>query len=102
MTVDNLDVLLQDINIWRGQVGLPAQTKLNSNDAQRVNLGGKEGAVFDFAGPQADKPEKRVVVAMVFHGSDLWFFKIIGPADLVSAQKPGFMSFVQSAEFGPQ
>jgi hypothetical protein len=102
MTVDNLDVLLQDINIWRGQVGLPPQPKLNANDAERVNLGGKEGAVFDFAGPQADKPEKRVVVAMVFHGSDLWFFKIIGSADLVTAQKPAFVSFVQSAEFGPQ
>ncbi len=102
MEAANLEALLQDINIWRGQVGLPAQPKLNADDAQRVNLGGKESAVFDFAGPQADKPEKRVVVAIVIHGRDLWFFKILGSADFVSAQKPGFVSFVQSAEFGAQ
>ena len=102
MEVANLDVLLQDINMWRDQVGLPPEDKLNADDPHRVTLGGKEGAVFDFAGPQADKPQKRVVVAMVVRGRDLWFFKIFGPADLVTAQKPGFLSFVQSAEFVPQ
>ncbi len=99
MEIANLDALLADINMWRGQVGLAPEEKLNANDPHRVNLGGKEGAVFDFAGPQADKPQSRVVVAMVVHGRDLWFFKIFGPADLVAAQKPGFLSFVQSAEF---
>lgn len=103
MSIENLDVLLQDMNMWRGQVGLPPKDKLNDVDPHKVPLGGnKDGALFDFAGPQADKPEKRVVVAMVVHGGAIWFFKILGPADLVTAQQPGFLSFVQSAEFAPQ
>ena len=104
MAVDNLDVLLQDINIWRGQVGLPAQDDKRNTDApQKVSLnGGKEALMFDFAGPKADKPERRVMVALVVRGRDLWFFKILGPADFVAAQKAGFVSFVQSAEFAPE
>ena len=61
--------------------------------------GAGPAALFEFAGPQADKPEKRVVVAMVLRGGDLWFFKIAGPAAVVEAQKPTFIGFVNSAEF---
>jgi hypothetical protein len=99
----NLNALLQDINMWRGQVGLPPQDdKNNMERPQTVTIGGKDAFLFEFAGPQAGTPEKRVLVEMEMRGADLWFFKIIGPADVVAAQKAAFQSFVQSAEFGPQ
>jgi hypothetical protein len=101
MSSANLDALPQDVNMWRGAVGLEPLGPGQFNDAgmKQVEIGGRPAALFEFAGPKSDKPDKRVVVAMLQRGGELWFFKMAGSAGLVEAQKPAFMSFVNSTEF---
>jgi hypothetical protein len=85
---------LANINRWRGQVELPPIPDVNAANGEPVTVAGDEGRLFDFQGPK-----NRILVAMVPHAGQLWFFKMTGPADPVGAQKDNFKSFVTSVQF---
>lgn len=98
----NMGTLLDNINRWRGQVGLAKVADEKEAAPEAVATATKQqGVLFDFTGPQAGgEPAKRMLIAMTRVGDDNWYIKLTGPADLVAAQKPAFVSFVQSLQFG--
>jgi hypothetical protein len=97
---ENSGSVLDNVNRWRGQVNLeriadPAQT-----GAQVMQIAGLDAQWWDFEGPaSADQPATGIVVAMLTHGSEWWFFKLQGPAPLVAAQKDSFLTFLHSVQF---
>jgi hypothetical protein len=93
--------VLENVNRWRGQVGLDAVADPTGAPAEAVKIAGLDAALWDFqgAGSAASQPAPRIVVAMLTRGSDWWFFKLEGPADLVGAQKDAFMGFLDSVRF---
>ena len=87
---------LPNVNRWRGQVGLQplADTDLQ-HLAEKVEIAGQPADLYDMAGTD------QRIVGVIFHRDDAtWFFKMTGDADLVEKQKPAFVSFLKSFQFG--
>jgi hypothetical protein len=88
-----------NINRWRNQVKLPP---VDGNAAQRtvaVETASGPAEMFDFAGPESEGAgRKRLLVAVLPSrgGSEIWFFRLLGPHDLVEKSKPAFEAFVKS------
>jgi hypothetical protein len=86
-----------NVNRWRGQVGLPPLTDGEiSQLAEKVSVAGQPADLYDLAGGA------QRILAVIFHrDGTAWFFKMTGDADLVETQKPAFVSFLQTLQFGP-
>ncbi|QNN23582.1 hypothetical protein HED60_15285 [Planctomycetales bacterium ZRK34] len=90
-----------NVNRWRGQVGL---TEVSAEDIQKqtevVKIDGADAAYVDLSGPEsagADRP--RIVAAMLPHGGQIWFFKMIGPSNAVGPQVEAFKQWLGSIHF---
>jgi hypothetical protein len=102
MDANHFGTLLSNINRWRGQVGLQALADESAVKPQIIKVGGKELSLFDFVGPKGDDGSaRRILVTMSVNGPDVWFFKLQGPDDLVSKEKPAFESFLGAVQFQP-
>ena len=88
--------LLANLNRWRGQVGLVplAESELETNTVH-VHVGELHVTVADFVGTASGKPT-RILGAVIPHGSDTWFFKLMGPDVLVAREKPAFLEFLNT------
>jgi hypothetical protein len=92
--------LLDNINRWRAQVGLPPVAKVDDQPTQRIQLAGRPAAYFDFIGPGTpQRPNQRLLLVMSVLDNDVWFFKMIGPQDSVASEKPNFDNFLKSVQF---
>jgi hypothetical protein len=93
-----------NVNRWRGQVGLPAATDDElQNSAQNVEAGGQPAQLFDIAGQNPSSHNPTRILGVIQHrDSTAWFVKMTGDADLVEKQKPAFIAFLQSLNFGSQ
>lgn len=94
--VKNSGTILDNVNRWRGQVGLEPVEDVSKVSAEHRTIDGQEATVFDLAGAPSGK---RLIVALVPRGEFWWFFKLNGRADAVAAQKPAFDSFLASVHF---
>ena len=94
-TVPSKDGATANINRWRGQVSLApiAETDLAGATA-RVVVGDLTFTVVDLVST-GDQPQ-RILGAMVPFDQSMWFVKLSGPAALVLAEKPVFLSFLQT------
>jgi hypothetical protein len=92
--------LLQNVTRWQGQVGLPAS---NMNDlpnvVKRVTVGDLNIDTVDLIGPESASPRLRMLAAILPRPDKTWFFKLLGPADLVGTQKGNFDAFIKSLHF---
>ncbi len=96
---DNAGSFLDNINRWRGQLGLDPVADANTVERKDIKLAGEvPGIELEFHNPQVQK-RMLVVITSPRDGGDLWFFKLTGPADLVANQKENFESFMKSVEF---
>ena len=59
-------------------------------------VGGLTFTVVDFVGT-GDQPQ-RILGAMTPFDQAMWFFKLSGPDALVAAEKPAFLSFLQTVK----
>jgi hypothetical protein len=93
--------LAANINRWRGAVGLESLAEKEALAiAKPVEVDGIRGHTVDLTGPEVTgKPTTRILVAVVRHGDQTWFFMLRGPSDLVAAQKSAFEEFVKSVRF---
>jgi hypothetical protein len=84
---------LANVNRWRGQLGLKeiSVDQLN-RDREQIQMAGHAAALFDLAGTMDSTPT-RILAAMQSRGDAVWFFKMIGSADLVKSQKDAFVQF---------
>ena len=96
----NIGPLVANVNRWRAQVGAPPIAEINEKEIPKVTISGKEAYLFEFVGPNDKEPTKRMFITLGERGPDVYFFKIIGDAGLVAAQKDAFNQFLKSVEFG--
>ena len=91
--------ILDNINRWRAQVGLAPAAKVEDQPSEKIKLAGADAAYFDFVGPGTpEKSNRRMLLAMTVNSNEVWFFKIIGPQQLVAAEKKNFEDFLKSIE----
>jgi hypothetical protein len=95
--------LLDNINRWRGQVGLEPAADLSSVSPTTITIAGTESKLYSFEGAATgDKPATAIIVAVANHGPEYWFFKLQGPAKVVADQKQAFNDFLSSIQFTGQ
>jgi hypothetical protein len=90
-----------NITRWRNQIGLPPledPTKLPMKD---VAVGPKRdpGMAIEMNNPDN---KKGIVVVIAGAGNDLWFFKMTGPTETLTAERAKFDEFIKSLEFDKQ
>ena len=92
---------LANVNRWRGQVGLqPLADDDLQKLAEKVEIAGQPADLYDMAGKSGNGDAERIVGVIFHHDDATWFFKMTGDADLVEKQKPAFVSFLKSFQFG--
>ncbi|MDA1274152.1 MAG: hypothetical protein O2960_08880 [Verrucomicrobia bacterium] len=92
---------LDNVNRWRGQIGLqPVDADEYSNLKEAVKIEGKPASLVDLAGvdPNSNQPT-RILGVITRMGDSDWFFKMIGPDELVAREKPAFVQFLDSFTF---
>ncbi len=94
---------LANVNRWRvQQLGLNA---VNAEElkklAEPIQIGGRPADLYDLAGrnPASGEPT-RILGAIQHRDGTAWFFKMTGDDALVAAQKPAFLEFLKSVQFG--
>jgi hypothetical protein len=93
---------LANVNRWRAQAGLGPVTDPAEAGGQEVGLAQGPATMYDFAGPESAGPgRKRLLVAVVQFpkAESVWFFRLLGPFDVVAKNKPAFEAFVRSLKF---
>jgi hypothetical protein len=84
-----------NVNRWRGQVGqAPVSNEQVRKDLQPRKIGGRDGFAIELTGGG-----KTILGAMVPQGGDQLYFKLMGPAEAVAAQKAAFDKFLASVKF---
>lgn len=93
--------LADNVNRWRSQVGLGKATPEElKRDVGEFTVSGIRSPYVDLVGPKGDKEGPlRMLVAAVPQGNSTWYFKILGPADLIGRQKATFEAFMSSVRF---
>lgn len=91
--------LPSNINRWRGQVMLPPTNDTSIHGPKKVTVAGESAQLFEFLGTDNAGKPKRLLLAMLTRGEDNWFFRITGPADLVTQQQSAFEAFLNSIKF---
>ena len=92
---------LDNVNRWRGQVGLKGVTQEELVKlAQPVTIDRNPAQLYEQAGENAGSGEKsRILAAITRREGVAWFFKMTGDDELVAQQKPAFIEFLQSVAF---
>lgn len=92
---------LDNVNRWRGQVGLPAVSEAElAKLAQPVEVAAQAASLYAQAGTNSGSGEKtRILAAITRRDGVAWFFKMTGDDDLVAQQKPAFIEFLKSVSF---
>jgi hypothetical protein len=88
---------LANINRWRNQLKLPpvAASELPSQ-IQGITTAAGDFVVADLAGTAGEKGAARILGAWLRQPERVWFFKMMGPSDLVAKQKDAFIGFLKS------
>jgi hypothetical protein len=85
-----------NVNRWRGQVGLPPQTDDEiAALAEKITVAGQPADLYDLTGGA-----QRILGVILHRDDTAWFFKMTGDAGLVEKQKPAFVSFLKTLQFG--
>ena len=93
--------LAANVNRWRKQLGLPevSEQGVNQSAAPMDTAGGK-ATMVELSGTDARTGQPaRLVGVIVPQGGQTWFFKLMGDAKVVEAQKSAFTRFVQSVKY---
>ena len=91
---------LANVNRWRGQAGLPPVDEAGlKQTSEPVEIAGVAADLYDIVPPASD--DATGILGAILHGGEtVWYFKIIGDADLVKGQKANFIAFLKSLSFG--
>ena len=94
---------LNNVNRWRGQVGLdPIQDAELPTLGEDVTVGDSQTRLYDLAGTAAGADSKSRILAVALHRQDMvWFFKATGDDASVASQKANFITFLNSIQFAP-
>jgi len=92
--------LLANINRWRAQLGVAPVTEADIANLPTIDAAGGKATVVDISGtnPRTGTPAQLIGVVLPL-GGQTWFYKLMGDAAVVAAQKDALMKFVQSAKY---
>jgi hypothetical protein len=90
-----------NVNRWRGQLGLaPIESGKLGEVTQTLDIPGGSATLADFTGTDTRTGRaERLVGAIVPHGNQTWFFKLMGDAPLVGQEKDNFARFVKGIQY---
>lgn len=92
--------LLPNVNRWRQQLGLPPVSQQDLDKmVRRKQVDGLPVDLVDLSGPATANPPMRMLAAILPHAGRVWFFKLVGQADVVSRQQQAFEAFIDSVHF---
>lgn len=97
--------VLQNINRWRGQVGLGPIERYEQQPMTPVTVAGQPAGLIDLSAPEAAGASlDRLMVVFVPRPDQglTWYFKMSGPSATLETQKQAFIRFVESVGFGEQ
>jgi hypothetical protein len=84
--------MLDNVNRWRGQIGLAAMTLDQFEQArQSIEMDGYPADYVQFFGAR-----EAILGVMAARGETMWFVKLQGPAELAGRERQHFEEFVQS------
>ncbi len=87
--------LLPNVNRWRGQVGLAGTDEAGLAESLKdIDVGGIESKYVELVGA-----EKSTLAVIAIRDATAWFFKMMGDAETVAAEKENFELFVKSVQF---
>ena len=92
--------LRENINRWRGQLGLERVERLSGTES--ITVDGNAGTYVELTGIKDGKPAKTVGVIHELRYRqpyETWFYKLTGDAAVVDAEKQRFREFVLSAGY---
>lgn len=89
--------LLDNINRWRGQIGLPplAAGELDQH-TRSLEISGAAGTYVVLEGPAEASPRQSILGVILPRENRVWFIKMTGDAALVAREQPRFEQFAQS------
>jgi hypothetical protein len=91
---------LSNINRWRAQAGLGPVKDASEAAGQEIATAQGPMTVYDFAGPEgAGRKRLLVAVSQLPKAETVWFFRLLGPHDVVAKNKPAFEGFLRSLKF---
>jgi hypothetical protein len=95
--------VLQNINRWRGQVGLGPIQQFEEQPMTPITVAGQVAGVIDLSAPEgAGASLERLMVVFIPRPDQglTWYFKMSGPSATLDEQKQAFTEFVESVGFG--
>jgi len=96
---------LDNVNRWRGQLKLnPLSEDQLATARDPVKIGGESSHLYDIVSQELmldGKYKSRVLASILPTGNMTVFFKAIGEADLVAAEKGRFIAWLASVKTGP-
>ncbi len=92
--------LLANINRWRAQLGQSPVTEADLSKLPTIDASGETATEVKISGtnPRTGKPAELVGIVLPL-GGQTWFYKLMGDAGVVTAQKDALIKFVQSAKY---
>lgn len=88
--------LVQNINRWRGQVGLPpASAEEIQADIENIPVTGGTVTFAELRGPEGGNG---ILGGLLEYGGQTWFFKMTAPDSLITKQKETFRKWLESVE----
>lgn len=96
--------VVNNINRWRGQLGLPAQSEDEiESEAELIRTRDGQGIWVDLVAPDphgGDGDGLRMFAAIFPSGADTWFLKAVGSSSVLAAHRDGFVELCESVTFG--
>jgi len=93
--------ILPNVNRWEQQLGLPPSTEADlPKVVSTIEVNGLTIHSIDLLGPPSnDSSRQRMLAAILPFDERVWYFKVVGPAERLAAEKPNFDSFLKSISF---
>lgn len=89
-----------NVRRWAGQVGLGTLDDAGLDElVQQITVDEIEGNLVQLVGPELPTGRRAMLAAMINREGSMWFFKLMGDADLVEAQGAAFREFLASVRF---
>lgn len=89
---------LANLNRWRGQISLPPIRESEFATAtEHIDANGLHMTFVDIANPTGENPQRIIGAFVPFEGAT-WFFKLMGPDQLVAGEREAFRAFLQTIQ----
>jgi hypothetical protein len=93
--------LLQNLNRWRGQLGLePWSAGEMAKESRQLPIAGGSGTFVELVGTDVRTGKPSCTLGVILpRGDSSWFFKLTGDVELAQREKSNFEAFVRSVKF---